>query len=114
MGRNALTGQVNRTFTLLKAEVRKDAIAPIESFIPAGQYLMVSLPKGAASIEFDPEAGSFETQVDAQLKMWERVDRQKAIEAQNRQRVRVPLIISGVLAGLAVFLVAVRNWPRRK
>lgn len=114
VGRNALTGKVNRTFTLLKAEIREDAIPPIESLIPAGQYLTVSLPKGAASIEFDPEAGSFETQVDAQLKIWERVDRQKAIEAQNRQHVRIPLLISGVLAGLAVFLVAVRNWPRRK
>lgn len=113
VGRNALTGKVNRTFTLLKAEIREDAIPPIESLIPAGQYLTVSLPKGAASIEFDPEAGSFEAQVDAQLKIWERVDRQKAIEAQNRQHVRIPLLISGVLAGLAVFLVAVRNWPRR-
>jgi hypothetical protein len=114
VGRHALTGKVIRTFTLVKSEIRDDAIPPIESFIPAGQYLTVSLPKGAASIEFDPDAGSLQSQIDAQLKIWERVDRDQKIAEQNRQRARIPLIISGVLAGLAVFLVAVRNWPRRK
>ena len=114
VGRNALTGKVIRTFTLLKAEIRDDAIPPIESLIPAGQYVTVSLPRGAASIEFDPKAGSLDRQIDAQLKIWERVDRDQKVAEQNSQRARIPLIISGVLAGLAVFLVAVRNWPRRK
>jgi hypothetical protein len=114
VGRRTDTGEVIRTFRLVKAEINPQAIPPIEQLIPEGQFLAIDINRKSASIEFDPKAGSLDEQIEKVLKIWERVDRDQKIAEQNRQRARIPLIISGVLAGLAVFLVVVRNWPRRK
>lgn len=113
-GRRADTGAVIRTFRLLKAEINPKEIPAIEELIPDGQFLAVDINRKSASIEFDPNAGTLDEQIDKVLKIWERVERGARIAEQNRQRANLPLVISGVLAGLAVFLVAVRNWPRRK
>lgn len=113
-GRRADTGAVIRTFRLLKAEINPKEIPAIEELIPDGQFLAIDINRKSASIEFDPNAGTLDEQIDKVLKIWERVERGERIAEQNRQRAKLPLLISGVLAGLAVFLVAVRNWPRRK
>lgn len=101
-------GKLLRTFTLTKAEVRQDHIPKLEDLIPRGQFVTASDDRGAAATDFNPEAGTLESQLEEQRKVRIAADKSAAERKIRESSSNIALILASVFALLALILISVK------